>query len=692
MRASTQFPLLTLALALIAAGCPDRKTSQTGTDEKLGSASSPGSNAPGIPKPATWKGTQRKKVGGEVHGYVYAELGSNPSDQIALPDVSVHVRNADTGVASASVRTGTDGYYVLPRQLPGKYQICWAATGFIPGCAPRTLTVSSGTLYPGPTALKPSLTQDPGKPAPIAIRGRARLKGGEPCRVAEPYFGVDEVARVTPIGNDNKPLGPAVRANALGEYVVAGVPAGTAVRVTCQGGEVPGKIAARASSPRIMFAETTINNAAPQIASVKAMVGDQTAGVVAAGTPVTLIASATDADHDKLQFEWKAPEGTLAAQGEKATWTAPARPGTYSVYLLVMDGKGGSRTAHVNVEVSVVGAKITAPTATCSATTAPSCVKTAGVPATSSEFLSFGAFGYGKPSKDGANRYYDLIDPLHKRTTLGGFWGANPGFNTTTGVGTLSAAFLNANDLGFGRDMQCAQNGGEVACCVSNYSGNGNCPDQCAASADLALARDQSKAIATVCMEYSPVESTVPVAPATDAVTAASGVSTSVVKFYVYSGAQADSPRVPSANLDGTKERFVPQLCLGCHGGSYNDEAPTADLGGSFREFDPHTYQYPVAAPYPTQANTFYQLNQLVLATQPSAAIQQLIKGLYSGGPATYNPSFVPPGWQRTAVNEGSTPASSPIPAARVTWHSVGSTRPSTSAGPPIPSSRTTCS
>jgi hypothetical protein len=79
---------------------------------------------------------------------------------------------------------------------------------------------------------------------------------------------------------------------------------------------------------------------------------------------------------------------------------------------------------------------------------------------------------------------------------------------------------------------------------------------------------------------------------------------------------------------------------------SYNDDAPTTDLGGSFREFDPHTYQYPVAAPYPTQANAFHQLNQLVLATQPSGAVQQLINGLYSGGPATYSPSFVPPGWQ----------------------------------------------
>ena len=44
-------------------------------------------------------------------------------------------------------------------------------------------------------------------------------------------------------------------------------------------------------------------------------------------------------------------------------------------------------------------------------------------------------------------------------------------------------------------------------------------------------------------------------------------------------------------------------------------------------------------------------MNDLVLATNPSPAIQELIKGWYASSPEFQNPNFVPPGWEHHPTN-----------------------------------------
>ena len=127
-----------------------------------------------------------------------------------------------------------------------------------------------------------------------------------------------------------------------------------------------------------------------------------------------------------------------------------------------------------------------------------------------------------------------------------------------------------------------------------------------------------------------------------------------------------DKPAVElinSANLDGFGEKFVPNLCINCHGGEKyfpkNVAAPTATevalrplvgpaIGASFREFDTDSFRYPngaVSLP-PALRQQFHQLNQLVKATNPQQAIVDLVtewtKGLPIDPP---NTSFVPTAW-----------------------------------------------
>ena len=127
----------------------------------------------------------------------------------------------------------------------------------------------------------------------------------------------------------------------------------------------------------------------------------------------------------------------------------------------------------------------------------------------------FGKFliarGSGQATEADALNYYEIVDPNptddHNRKTLGGWWKVN-GFDPENGD-PLSydvsghAAYLNNNDLGFGRDTTILTKDGNVASWLANYSLTPPYPDQNPLSADAAKARDPGRGIAAVCMEYT---------------------------------------------------------------------------------------------------------------------------------------------------------------------------------------------
>jgi uncharacterized repeat protein (TIGR01451 family) len=293
-----------------------------------------------------------------------------------------------------------------------------------------------------------------------------------------------------------------------------------------------------------------------------------------------------------------------------------------------------------------------------------------------------------------AQSYYAAVDPLdplaNKRMNLGQWWTTN-GFTATgaddpnaikqTPDGKLvsaSAAYLNNNDLGFGRDMHIHQlKNGDIAAYVSNYSFDPPRPDQNPLDADAAQAKNPARAIATVCMEYSPVENT----------------TVPVVKFFVYAGDQPGNgilktdARRTFADLDGRGRKFVPQLCMECHGGLPNSSPAPNQVSltpSYFREFDTASFMFPRPGkridyltptpdgspgrdkPTATENFAFHKLNRLVELTNPALpgqvgyAITELIQGWYPNdtvafpGPTpssadTQKIDFVPGGWQNVS-------------------------------------------
>ncbi len=70
------------------------------------------------------------------------------------------------------------------------------------------------------------------------------------------------------------------------------------------------------------------------------------------GGEVRLEATASDPDGDPLTYAWSAPRGGFSDADERvAFWAAPAEPGTTTIRVEVSDGRGGTASASVVVEV-----------------------------------------------------------------------------------------------------------------------------------------------------------------------------------------------------------------------------------------------------------------------------------------------------------------------------------------------------
>jgi hypothetical protein len=265
------------------------------------------------------------------------------------------------------------------------------------------------------------------------------------------------------------------------------------------------------------------------------------------------------------------------------------------------------------------------------------------------QFLYFRGFGPNLTAdptiqtiwEDQARDYYDTVDPLKLRESVAEFRQRN-GFGQT-GQTEVIAAYANSADLGFGREMHCTKrsvsglSGFDVACYVTNY-GNKDTDDLDDFQKALAAKTSgtPTDAIATVGMEYSRIEDP------SDSTGATFVSNTRVVKFYVWK--QQDSPRLPSADLDGFGARPVPQLCMVCHAGvkpasvqpNANgtpnwQTASDVNLGSRFIAFDLAGFTMD-AATKASQQPDFKALNDLVEDTNPGQPILDAIADMDSGG------------------------------------------------------------
>ena len=177
-----------------------------------------------------------------------------------------------------------------------------------------------------------------------------------------------------------------------------------------------------------------------------------------------------------------------------------------------------------------------------------------------------------------------------------------------------SAIYFNHGDLGFGRDMHMkryGENGKNLAFYVTNYR-----------SLEDTIAREAP--IATVAMEYS--------------FGSRKGKNVSrYIQFYAFG---ADGERVTKADLDGRGEKYLPNLCMTCHGGKQGEVLTTSNLpdsggiGARFLPFDLNAFDFSEEDSRYTRAaqeGAMKIMNEAILDALPTEAMTELINGWYSG-------------------------------------------------------------
>lgn len=223
-----------------------------------------------------------------------------------------------------------------------------------------------------------------------------------------------------------------------------------------------------------------------------------------------------------------------------------------------------------------------------------------------------------------ANNYYAAIGASGLNFND---WKASVGFDCEADT---SAIYYNAGDLGFWRQMHYKRinrsgcsvpETGHYAYYVTNFRSDVD-------------AQSNTNAIATVGMEFSPL--------------AAGG--SAVTKFFVWNGAGA---QVNKADLDGNGEKFIPGLCVVCHGGTTSGIA-SGNLQSKFIPFDIYTFEYSGLAGLDSaaQQQNFYRMNRgtyliadslgrpASLGPQQVQAIKDYVREMYDN--FTPNPTFRP--------------------------------------------------
>jgi hypothetical protein len=276
--------------------------------------------------------------------------------------------------------------------------------------------------------------------------------------------------------------------------------------------------------------------------------------------------------------------------------------------------------------------------------------------------------GFGPGNQATSDAYYTQLGVLGGPTLRDNFtdWKATNGFNNDPTIlvgGEANAQYFNNADLQLGRDMHCLKtvNAGKthVACYVSNY-GSGPIIVQGDPQTGVQEAVDHSiQPAATVAMEYDDQGLSPPPVDA--------------VQFYAYKG-NGDPFENPALDSEGNK--FLPQNCMACHGGTYNAGTNRVE-GASFLAFDVFSFIYDNRAAkhkgLEDQQEQLRQLNSLAKATKPNNTnpdepMVSFINGMYAwsgcnvdtvgcraqDGPTVAHPAdqgpFTPPGWTTNAT------------------------------------------
>jgi len=286
-----------------------------------------------------------------------------------------------------------------------------------------------------------------------------------------------------------------------------------------------------------------------------------------------------------------------------------------------------------------------------------------------------------------ARAYYKAVDPNDQRTTLAD-WKTASGYAACDPANLVIVRFRDTKDLGYGRHMHVCldtdplQAGPQLAAYVDNYQVD---PIPQLAYSDLNLQAlldlDRRWLLGTNAIEFTPPDSTL----CASGDTPDAPCSTPVAKFFTFAPEddRGRQVRVLKANLDGRGDKYMPGICVQCHGGrllpldpggelprlrTSDDLGLPGDVEAKLQAFEVDTFDFADSGPF-SRANQEEKLRRLNATVYDSydagdyangvgtdsgkwdpAFEQDLIKGWYGGdvhaSGSSFNGDYVPPGWQ----------------------------------------------
>jgi hypothetical protein len=262
--------------------------------------------------------------------------------KIFVPNVSVYLKDRASGKQTEPVVTNARGWFLTPVLAPGKYSICWNASGFESGCTTdQDVSIQHTVVTPAPVAIRAS-----GK----TIFGRVTFSNGAPCSFSAPVFGLEGNAKVTLLGSAGTVLGQPIPTNVAGEFIVTDLPVGaTGLGAECDGmkSDTTGIENAKAGPVQVR-----IRNTAPRIGEVFAGSSARRLRRAAPGGTIPISVAVHDAEQRSLHYYWHPSDAGapfVSRDAPTVRWTLPKSAGTHTMYVLVEDKAGGHSIGRVDV-------------------------------------------------------------------------------------------------------------------------------------------------------------------------------------------------------------------------------------------------------------------------------------------------------------------------------------------------------
>ena len=295
-----------------------------------------------------------------VRGYVFAQVSSGPqlftsiglqkTHDVALPHANVTLVDArDASKIITADISDLSGHFTI-KAPPGVFLLCVKAKGFTDNCSDGRIVASRDV---GHILLRPAVVE--GK-ATAPVFGNLTLHDASRAREFEPMFGVNAYPTIE--AKNSRGVFYKGYVNNSGGYIVPNVPIGDDFVLTAkiENETLERKIPKEAMPlPNTAYQFTfQFANFPPKVRLVSASSAGTLVQVAAPGSMVKIHAVTSDPDNDALVYRWLTPDldvATAPSASPDLDWKAPSQNGSYTIRVLVGDGRGGYSPGYINLDV-----------------------------------------------------------------------------------------------------------------------------------------------------------------------------------------------------------------------------------------------------------------------------------------------------------------------------------------------------